>query len=106
MLMPLVRVTVPSPSKAPDRVLFQLAKGKATLVEVSRFQAPPGDPPTTLKIRFVPDRIRPPMLVSFTTAIAPFTSSRFAQTRPAGNGGRSEERRVGKECRSRWSPYH
>src|SRR2546422_8682748 len=25
--------------------------------------------------------------------------------RPAGNG-RSEERRVGKECRSRWAPYH
>src|SRR2546429_9627661 len=23
-----------------------------------------------------------------------------------GNSGRSEERRVGKECRSRWSPYH
>ena len=23
-----------------------------------------------------------------------------------GWGGRSEERRVGKECRSRWSPYH
>ena len=23
-----------------------------------------------------------------------------------GPGGRSEERRVGKECRSRWSPYH
>ena len=23
-----------------------------------------------------------------------------------GNLGRSEERRVGKECRSRWSPYH
>ena len=23
-----------------------------------------------------------------------------------GAGGRSEERRVGKECRSRWSPYH
>ena len=22
------------------------------------------------------------------------------------NSGRSEERRVGKECRSRWSPYH
>ena len=22
------------------------------------------------------------------------------------NGMRSEERRVGKECRSRWSPYH
>src|SRR3712207_9243624 len=24
----------------------------------------------------------------------------------AGYVGRSEERRVGKECRSRWSPYH
>src|SRR2546430_12727398 len=25
---------------------------------------------------------------------------------PAERGPRSEERRVGKECRSRWSPYH
>ena len=24
----------------------------------------------------------------------------------AKSGARSEERRVGKECRSRWSPYH
>ena len=24
----------------------------------------------------------------------------------AKNAARSEERRVGKECRSRWSPYH
>src|SRR2546430_14091129 len=32
-----------------------------------------------------------------------------AQARPAINSKhtiRSEERRVGKECRSRWSPYH
>src|SRR3989454_8827060 len=26
--------------------------------------------------------------------------------RSLGKFGRSEERRVGKECRSRWSPYH
>ena len=26
--------------------------------------------------------------------------------RVGGRGSRSEERRVGKECRSRWSPYH
>ena len=26
--------------------------------------------------------------------------------RSDGSLGRSEERRVGKECRSRWSPYH
>src|SRR5258706_4519128 len=25
---------------------------------------------------------------------------------PSPKRGRSEERRVGKECRSRWSPYH
>ena len=25
---------------------------------------------------------------------------------PVTTGTRSEERRVGKECRSRWSPYH
>src|SRR3712207_9454844 len=25
---------------------------------------------------------------------------------PGSDGRRSEERRVGKECRSRWSPYH
>src|SRR3712207_7222273 len=27
-------------------------------------------------------------------------------TRDEGSSFRSEERRVGKECRSRWSPYH
>ena len=27
-------------------------------------------------------------------------------TMPETLSGRSEERRVGKECRSRWSPYH
>ena len=43
----------------------------------------------------------------------PINSSRDDTTffeDPQGNGGmfgeRSEERRVGKECRSRWSPYH
>ena len=31
-----------------------------------------------------------------------------AENKAIGRGlnGRSEERRVGKECRSRWSPYH
>src|SRR2546429_7241362 len=29
-----------------------------------------------------------------------------AKKYPAQKGKRSEERRVGKECRSRWSPYH
>src|SRR2546422_5953387 len=29
-----------------------------------------------------------------------------ARTKGPESGARSEERRVGKECRSRWSPYH
>ena len=36
-----------------------------------------------------------------------FESTQFdSQTRNNENNSRSEERRVGKECRSRWSPYH
>src|SRR3712207_9402725 len=30
----------------------------------------------------------------------------FARLGSTATSGRSEERRVGKECRSRWSPYH
>src|SRR2546422_11511080 len=37
------------------------------------------------------------------SATTPFSSS-ISISRAA--LGRSEERRVGKECRSRWSPYH
>jgi len=32
--------------------------------------------------------------------------ARNVQFLPQGGFVRSEERRVGKECRSRWSPYH
>src|SRR2546422_8833305 len=35
-----------------------------------------------------------------------FFGDAFVITFPGGNIARSEERRVGKECRSRWSPYH
>ena len=30
----------------------------------------------------------------------------YSYSERRGLKGRSEERRVGKECRSRWSPYH
>src|SRR3712207_9181202 len=37
----------------------------------------------------------------------PFVQALLAMDyRPVPLSGRSEERRVGKECRSRWSPYH
>jgi len=35
-----------------------------------------------------------------------FRSGWVKQEQPVRRTGRSEERRVGKECRSRWSPYH
>ena len=34
------------------------------------------------------------------------TDSRQKYAKTLQNALRSEERRVGKECRSRWSPYH
>src|SRR3989454_969684 len=39
-----------------------------------------------------------------TLVTAPITALAFGTVAPI--GVRSEERRVGKECRSRWSPYH
>ena len=38
---------------------------------------------------------------NFNTAVADIVDNSIAA-----NATRSEERRVGKECRSRWSPYH
>ena len=35
-----------------------------------------------------------------------FLAKRIARLQPLAVDDRSEERRVGKECRSRWSPYH
>src|SRR2546430_4458464 len=43
-------------------------------------------------------------LRDFLAAIAPLGIAGFSVTLP--HKQRSEERRVGKECRSRWSPYH
>ena len=44
--------------------------------------------------------------VSFTDVTQGFCKLSDAAEHPALPGLRSEERRVGKECRSRWSPYH
>src|SRR2546425_7304788 len=54
------------------------------------------------------DRLAPPaaILASNTSSIS-ITAIAAQTKRPAQViGMRSEERRVGKECRSRWSPYH
>ena len=39
-------------------------------------------------------------------ALLPSLQERDYEIHYIGSYNRSEERRVGKECRSRWSPYH
>src|SRR3989475_12913473 len=52
-------------------------------------------------------QVRPNVLRGPVGALAPLGSSGSARvSRAIGAVERSEERRVGKECRSRWSPYH
>ena len=46
------------------------------------------------------------MKVSVCNACHPFYTGKRGRVIEAGRLLRSEERRVGKECRSRWSPYH
>ena len=63
-------------------------------------------PPTTTKLVQKP-------LVKIFVATPPACTAEMFSASPAADKGpltpsitRSEERRVGKECRSRWSPYH
>src|SRR3712207_7841534 len=44
-------------------------------------------------------------LIDIHTTSAPLSRGKLFDG-PYDPAGRSEERRVGKECRSRWSPYH
>ena len=58
-----------------------------------------------------PDKTDEKLLVSSfgcspETADLEFSMTREMAKKNGMDKGRSEERRVGKECRSRWSPYH
>ena len=55
----------------------------------------------------------PPVVVEILASIRDFQAKKgeviagMEEIKAAGDStSRSEERRVGKECRSRWSPYH
>src|SRR5256886_4313066 len=55
------------------------------------------------------NRLAPNTLPAMAKAGANYMNSQLIKMEAISNGyveGRSEERRVGKECRSRWSPYH
>ena len=54
------------------------------------------------QIRLIKDMVRLLIGKGSQSGISSFQA--FATT--VGSRSRSEERRVGKECRSRWSPYH
>ena len=47
-------------------------------------------------------------LIEYTNSVVNTLQEYICVSRPRrfGKSMRSEERRVGKECRSRWSPYH
>ena len=47
-----------------------------------------------------------PIVVTDSLAADPGERFELVLTNPPFGKKRSEERRVGKECRSRWSPYH
>ena len=66
--------------------------------------------PTMLRTKMEPEAPRRAiqglsLLVAGTTLTTASSVSAISYT-PRLNHRRSEERRVGKECRSRWSPYH
>jgi len=65
--------------------------------------------PTALTLEHVAAFVDDVVTVSddeITSAMLLLLERAKAVVEPAPRGGRSEERRVGKECRSRWSPYH
>src|SRR2546429_7937319 len=72
----------------------RLARGSPTLAKPARI----GHPEASLRIEG-----RPPACCPSLGALEGWASQIHLG---AVKGWRSEERRVGKECRSRWSPYH
>ena len=52
------------------------------------------------------DDVKNEVVVSFENLLTEENSQFIADGTPNNQAFRSEERRVGKECRSRWSPYH
>src|SRR2546427_2392589 len=68
------------------------------------------DPANDAVLHVAPDRVRmwfsETLNPAFSTAVVESGANQRVDNRDAQIAPRSEERRVGKECRSRWSPYH
>jgi len=82
-----------------------IKRGRKLTEQVFPPQVPPGLPSELLQRR--PDIVQAEEELGAATArIGMAKADRFPKLSITGILGRSEERRVGKECRSRWSPYH
>src|SRR6266542_4921650 len=107
--VPRVPVVEKSP---PEMNIIELAPCRVTdnvcAVDDSPLPVPgPADPRTTVsnaRHKRVP--ADPPVGVTVTVRNAHDDVSRTVDCTTRISDPRSEERRVGKECRSRWSPYH
>src|ERR1039457_7612260 len=91
-------------------VLFHFAAvGDAVVLAVAELELHPAQVPvpadTISKARVAGAKYSPKNAI---TGNLPFVTARAQSITMAMRAGRlrSEERRVGKECRSRWSPYH
>ena len=61
--------------------------------------------PTTMEVVTQTNAVKSPTDSPATTKLV-YTVEEIARMLAISLRSRSEERRVGKECRSRWSPYH
>ena len=91
---------------------FKCWKSGAAIVHIHARDPKTGNPTAYIpQIRETIDAIRnrcPEIIINMSSAIGPWVTpeQRIAPIVEIKPEMRSEERRVGKECRSRWSPYH
>ena len=82
--------------------VFSITPGTATQLVFSQ------QPATTVANRLITPAVKVRALDGFGNIATGFTGAVAVAlgSNPGARTHRSEERRVGKECRSRWSPYH
>src|SRR2546422_11166301 len=95
------------PAEEVQKAMERVAREFARVARVPGFR--PGKAPVTLIRRRFAEDIKSEVLQSLLPERieqAVTEQKMVPVTRPHVEQVRSEERRVGKECRSRWSPYH
>ena len=102
----LLEIQVPYPDRATEREILLATTGNKVAALSAVFN--PGQllaAQTLIRRMPVGDAVVE-LILDLVRAFRPDDSSATSVVRDNMRWGRSEERRVGKECRSRWSPYH